>query len=319
MTWQRNHASELSHADASFNGLKLLVVAHDAGGAEILSALLVQHPHWQVEVVLGGPAEAIFKRKLGAVPPQSSSQLETAVARADWVLTGSGWQSMLEWDAIRLARETGKPVATFLDHWVNYRERFIRQGKECLPDQIWVGDVHARDLARRLFPQVTIALHENPYFQELRADWAHMPPRAEQGGKNLLFIGEPIAAHAKAQYGDEKHWGYTEMDALQYFLQQVPRLWKEPCRITIRPHPSEGSDKYQALLAHSGLPIEIGTAPGLKDEIAAADAVFGCNSMALVMANLAGKPVYCCIPPGGPHCNLPLEGIKMLRDIVQNR
>ena len=31
----------------------------------------------------------------------------------------------------------------FLDHWTNYRERFLLDGSPVLPDELWVGDEHA--------------------------------------------------------------------------------------------------------------------------------------------------------------------------------
>lgn len=291
--------------------VKVALVAHDAGGAEILSAWLAQAgvKRENVLFVLAGPAQKIFARKLGEL---DICELSVALSQADWVLTGTGWQSQLEWQAIQLAQKLGKPVAAFLDHWVNYRERFIRENKLCLPDQIWVGDEAAKKIAQRCFPETVIALHPNPYFAEIRSQFAQFAPRPADQNSHFLYVCEPIAEHAAKQFDNAKHWGYTEFDALAYFLENAPRLSSNLQAITLRPHPAEAADKYQAILQRYDLPIKIGGAQDLIAEIAAADSVFGCNSMALVIANLAEKQVYCCIPPGGPECSLPLDGIKRL-------
>ena len=97
----------------------LVVVSHDAGGAEILSDW-VRSQSEPYLLVLAGPAKAIFERKLGKV---SSSALRSAIDEADWVLTGTGWQSDMEKEAIDLARRQNKKSISFLDHWVNYKQR----------------------------------------------------------------------------------------------------------------------------------------------------------------------------------------------------
>lgn len=291
--------------------VKVALVSHDAGGAEILSAWLRQADVRQENVffVLAGPAQKIFAKKLGVLV---HSELSEALTHADWVLTGTGWQSQLEWEAIHLAQKLGKPVAAFLDHWVNYRERFIRDGKLCLPNQIWVGDAEAKKIAQRNFPESVIALHPNPYFAEIRKQFAQFAARPAVQNSHFLYVCEPIAEHAVKQFGNAKHWGYTEFDALAYFLENAPRLSSQLQEITLRPHPAEAPDKYDAILQRYDLPIKIGGKQDLIDEIAAADSVFGCHSMAMVIATLAEKQVYCCIPPGGPECSLPLPSIKRL-------
>lgn len=103
----------------------IAVVSHDAGGAEILSSWLVRCSESYC-LVLDGPAKAIFQRKLGA---NKITPLSEAIGQCDWVLCGTSWQSNVERRAIALAKSEGKTVVAFLDHWVNYSERF--QGKKC--------------------------------------------------------------------------------------------------------------------------------------------------------------------------------------------
>ena len=105
----------------------VVVVAHDAGGAEILSSLVRRERAADLRqhvFVLEGPARQIFAAKLGA---PENLPLDEALAMSSSVLCGTGWQSMLETDAIALARAQDKRSVAFLDHWVNYRERFIRR------------------------------------------------------------------------------------------------------------------------------------------------------------------------------------------------
>ena len=142
----------------------LAVISHDAGGADILSSYLNQNDI-DCLYVLDGPAVKIFKKKLGDI---EIICLEEAIQKSTSILCSTSWQSDIEFNSIKIARFTGKRSIAFLDHWVNYRERFNRSGKTCLPDEIWVGDVFAENIARQLFPNTMVSLIENPYFKDIQ-------------------------------------------------------------------------------------------------------------------------------------------------------
>ena len=110
--------------------------------------------------MLDGPAVGIFQRKLGHCDLLG---LNKAVEQSDWLLCGTSWASGLERNAIKMARLVGKKTVAFLDHWVNYHERFQVDGVCCYPDEIWVGDQYAYDLAEKIFSDVPILLRTNPY------------------------------------------------------------------------------------------------------------------------------------------------------------
>lgn len=292
------------------------VVAHDAGGAEILSSLvrrLAPGERARQVFVLEGPARAVFERKLGPLPLLS---LQAALAQADTLLCGSGWQSELELDAIAGARALRKRSVAFLDHWVNYRARFERPGRTALPDEIWVGDALALERAHQELPEVPARLVPNPYVADLREMLATRPDAA-QAGTGALFLCEPVREHALRQHGDERHWGYTEEDALRYFLDHLQALPEPLPRIVVRLHPAEVPGKYDALLARYALPLEVSTGGELLDDILRSRWVAGCNTMAMVVGLIAGRRVLCCIPPGGRPCLLPQAEIVHLQQLVE--
>jgi len=291
----------------------LVVVSHDAGGAEVVSSYLGHHPREAV-YVLEGPAIRIFERKLGAIRRRA---LDDAMTDADALLCGTSWQSSLEFEAIAHARRAGVRSVAFLDHWQNYRERFVREGETALPDELWVGDADAERMARAEFPETPVRLVPNPYFLDLQREMAAFPPRVRSGdGAAVLYVAEPVREHGRMQFGDERHWGYVEEEALRYFLTHLDGLGERVERITIRPHPSEPHDKYDWARAECAVPIVSGGDRPLFAEIAEADIVVGCESMALVMARLAGKRVVSCIPPGGRPSALPQEDIESLCRLV---
>jgi hypothetical protein len=125
---------------------------------------------------------------------------------------------------------------------------------------------------------------------------------------------------AQRQFGNPLHHGYTEESALAFALAALPAaLARDGCslgEVLLRPHPSEAPDKYDAQLAASGVVMQRGGQRPLLDELADCDVVVGCQSMAMVIGLLAGKPVFSALPPGAPACVLPQRQIRMLRDRV---
>lgn len=290
---------------------KIGIVSHDAGGAEILASYVAQHSP-DATFVLAGPALKVFRRRVGAV---EVSSLGDALQQCDWLLCGTGWQSDWEWQAFRLGRVAGKRTVAFLDHWVNYRERFTRNGEEHLPNELWVGDAIAECRAREIFPTIPVTLVPNPFFGDLKRELAAMQqrPLSGQTGKRVLFICESISDSALKIYGDERYFGFTEDDAIRHFLHNLERLNEPVQSVAMRPHPSEAANKYDWVRQEFGsLIVRAGRKP-LLAEIAESDIVVGCGSMAMVIAVLAGKRVICCIPPGGRPSQLPQLEIENWR------
>lgn len=291
----------------------IAVVSHDAGGAEILSSWLRQN---QVPycLVLEGPARGIFERKLGACPILA---LIDAIQVCEWVLCGTSWQSDLEKQAIVQANTAGKKVVAFLDHWVNYPERFQLGDARVLPDELWVGDAEAQAIAQTLFPGLSVVLTPNPYFIDLQAELlAAARPSKEGSLISVLYVCEPVREHALSAYGNERYWGYTEEEALQYFLDHVALLGADVSAIVIRPHPSESKTKYDWARQANALVTETASNKTLLAQIQEADVVVGCASMAMVVGLLAKKRVVCSIPPGGKACELPQVEIEHLQVLI---
>lgn len=289
------------------------VVAHDAGGAEIISSYIRQQG-LDCSYCLEGAARGVFARKLGSV---ENRPLEALVDSCEWILCGTSFLSDLEWRALGLAKAAGKRSVAFLDHWVNYRQRFFRHGDWHFPDEIWVGDEIGESLARKECPGINTALVPNPYFLDIKRELAAIPkPMAPANGLRILYVSEPLREDGLALHGDELYWGYTEEDALRYFLSNVHVFGEKVGRIVIRPHPQEDRDKYHWAGQEFDLPIVSGRDETLLEQIAASDVVVGCATMAMVVGLLAGKRVISCIPPGGKADPLPQPEIENMQHLL---
>jgi hypothetical protein len=291
------------------------IISHDAGGAEILASYVSQH-EIICRFVLEGPAVNVFRRRLGAIEICS---LDDGLSACDEILCGTSWQSDLEWRAIEQAQRAGKRAVAFLDHWINYPERFLRNEIQHLPDELWVGDVETERLARENFPNLPIRLEPNPYFIDIRRQIAELEVRKDSSavkGKAVLYVSENISEHGRVVHGNERYLGYTEFDAIEYFLEHIDVLGEAIERVVIRPHPSDRNGKYDYLVKRFSDIVQLSDGKPLLYEVAEADIVVGSQSTAMVVGLWAQKKVISCIPPGGPECNLPQEKIMIFRELV---
>jgi hypothetical protein len=296
---------------------RLLVVSHDAGGAELISAWLGRHlDEWDAALVIAGPAPEIFSRKLATQLPRVEGL--PPLDDVSFVLCGSSATAQLERRAVRASRAAGVRCAVWLDHWVNYRMRFIADGELVLPDEVWVADEYAAKIAETELPGADVRLQGNPYLEdfasEVRAlDAAHPSDRDRRDTlERILYVTEPVSLAAERATGDPRGWAYTEFDVLERYLRDLDGRNGARMELRVRTHPSEPSDKYDELLGAAGGPVVQRSVPGvgLAEDVAWADTVVGCDTMALVAALAAGRRTVSLLPPGAPGVSLPHPQIE---------
>ena len=64
---------------------------------------------------------------------------------------GTSWQNNIEKLAIQISIDKNIKSVSYIDHWVNYKERFILDKKLLLPNELWVGDKESQAIASEVF------------------------------------------------------------------------------------------------------------------------------------------------------------------------
>ena len=290
-----------------------LIVSHDSGGADILSSL-VKNNIFSFKACLDGPAKSIFNNKIGAFDLIS---LKDGIKNSDWVITSTSWASDLEYQAIKQARKDKKFVVSLLDHWVNYKQRFNHYNSLILPNEIWVCDQYAYNLANDIFSNTLIKLIKNPLLLEFKKEFKFFQQKiiASENLK-LLFLSDNIEEALSKQYNDSNYWGYTDKTSFEFLYENFTVISNKISQITIRSHPSESINNYHWALDRYGPFVKISNKESLAEDIANHNIIAGSESMAMVLALYCGKDVICCIPPGGKSCALPHKEILILNRMI---
>ncbi|KKW21805.1 MAG: hypothetical protein UY62_C0017G0003 [Parcubacteria group bacterium GW2011_GWF2_50_9] len=300
------------------NKKKILVAVNDAGGAELLSAYVSKNKSKFDFVCFGsGPASSIMGRygiKCQAAPEDRVriGKIMRQHRDAFLVLTGTGWMTYIERDFIKEAKRNGIKTVSFLDHWVNYRERFgyPKSGwKNNLPEEIWVADETAFKMAKRLFPRITIAKIPNYYLLDIVEEYKRLNARSD--GSTIVFMSEPIES-GKVRC--------SEFRILQDLLATISVL-KRPLKVIIRFHPSEKADKYDDIIqkyAHA-IVISKSTHKNIIDDVVRADFILGMTSMSLIVGLACHKRTVSYMPGAGHACALPHKDLIKIKTPVALR
>jgi len=285
--------------------IRTAIVCHDAGAANVVVATLLETGRKDWRAYMQGPAKKIWESAFPEVILYDS--IEQAIEGSELLISGTGWASDVEDEARRIAqRKIVKSIAV-IDHWVNYAERFVRNGEQVLPDEIWVTDEYALELALDAFPGKFVLQVPNYYLEKQLRDIALLD---KPTNPKLLYILEPIRSK----------WGRNipgEFQALDYFISKFPQLGiPEETVICLRPHPSDLEGKYNDWIKlHSNMNIKVDDSISITESLGRAAWVAGCESFVLVLALMAGRTVYCTLPPWAPICRLPHSGLIQLREL----
>lgn len=281
------------------------IISRDAGGAEIVSSFAKKQKE-KFCLAISGPAINIFKKKIGK---RKIYDRLTAIKKSDWVLCSTGTYNNFEKNGIILAKNNEKKVIAFLDHWVNYSERFKKGNKLNLPDEIWVGDKYALKIARKkkLKP---VFLKKNPFFDDFKkkiVEYNNKKLKAKGTKKRIIFLSEPVSKNLRKYY--------SENQCIMFFLKNLSALKVKIGKITIRPHPAEKIEKFNWVKKISKK-IFISKKKHIFNEIFENDIIIGINTVALVFALMAKKRVISCIPNNKVKCDLPHKGIIEFKKLL---
>lgn len=273
-----NSASQPFIPELIFNARRIGVASYDAGGAEQISWLLRNIPQ-KVLAHLDGPAKRIFESS--GVCFQGIDQLNE-ILECDLVITGSGWMSQLEVNALRAANLMGIPTITLLDHWVNYLERF-GDGEDCQPQILVVTNSVALQIAQEKFPNKIVWLFPDFQTESYRDSLRNI----DRIATSVLVLLEPNST-SNTTFAVNNSNTENSIDSA-ILLKNASGL----SSVIIRPHPSQIEngvtpgvlDKYQGQ-------IEVSKASTLLEDLERSVAVIGLNSYAMYISSQCNIPTY---------------------------
>ena len=171
-------------------------------------------------------------------------------------------------------------------------------------------------------PRMDFMLYAMDAIVNQASKWSHMLGGQAHPGVTIRGIinrgGEQGAQHSQALHGNPHQLcGYTEKDAFSFLSSCLPTLFPAVDSLTVRPHPSQTKADLSWMNSYNRqYKFSISNEPSLGEQILRHDVVIGLESMALIVAILANKPVFSAIPPNFKRCSIPYSEILHLSDLI---
>lgn len=257
--------------------ISICVAANDAGGAQQL-ANLMESINQPFSALLKGPAVQIFERSRNIYKLIDD---ETEMDSFDFLISGTGWMTDLEFNAMNFFKRKNKPFLSVLDHWVNFESRFERTFK-VEPNMLAVTNIYALELAKKFFPSVPVWLIPDFELIELQ----NIISASTSRSKILVLLEPHILLENEFSINQTK-----EINLIKRALQ-INELEKLD-GVIVRPHPSNVLKKSDLEIYNLiGNNISISTNFKLKDDLQISAKVLGFNSYALYLSVMTGIDTY---------------------------
>ena len=223
--------------------------------------------------------------------------------KAECLFTGTSHPQSSEYfelKCIQNAKDEGVRTISFVDHWVNFRLRFLnKENTPVYPDQVWVVDEKARQLAiQEGLPVEKLIVSGNPYHEYLKVLWqpaykgkSYLDRLGLETGKTtILYTPDPLSLR-----GGKKTTGFTEDEALHQIINAVTEL-QPPVQLLIKCHPLQPVDVFSKLVESSPIRIHLITKADTLELLHASDVVIGFYSNILLEAEALGRNVIRFFP-----------------------
>ena len=236
-----------------------------------------------VNLFLTGPAIQIFK-EVGL--DANHKNIQDVIKNSDVVITGTGWQSQTEQNAIESTLEAKKSCFVVLDHWQDFRSRFRSGLMDSNPTlQLVVTNSLAYHLAKNNLPEVSCVEIEDLYLSYMLKKYTEtLEPESLIDRKQILYLSNGQPFSFEYPYGQlrnlEKLSHLFELGHLAEGLSSK--------QVVLRPHPADSNlDNFSNIW---NFELEINS-EDLVTQLCKSKIVIGADTYALYVAMKLGRPV----------------------------
>ncbi len=298
--------------------MKILFAAQDPGSANALFPVIKKlSTKVSINVLAAKYAVPMFARdKISFTDCTFYSDAELERMFVAWkpeiVVLGASAGLSIEKRLTLIARARGIRTVSVIDYWSGYADRFgekINKGFRYFPDYVCVIDrVMKKEFLALGVPAGAIVITGNPHLEDSVKKIRAKTKRV----KNLLYISTPFSSLHPNPYP------FNEFQVLQDVLEYPQR--KDYGSVIVKLHPKEEEGKYDELIArYPGVSIRVVKDADLYRLLGEAALIIGTNSIVLLEASLAGKPVVSYEPGLSPKDDVLVSNQKGLSHAIYDK
>lgn len=163
--------------------------------------------------------------------------------KPDYIFTGTSYTSKIELRFLNIANRYNIDTYSYIDHYTNYRERFILNNKYIYPKKTILIDKLAENIAikNNLHKNSELIIMNNYYYEFLRT-WKPKTTRKKliknykinSDNKVLVFAPDPIS-----NTKDNKKYLFDEYDIWNDLADVLKKINSKKLFIVVKPHPNQ--------------------------------------------------------------------------------
>ena len=161
------------------------------------------------------------------------------------IITGSSIGNSLDKKLINFSKIKKIKSISIIEHWTNYKKRFLYRGKYLYPDYIFLNDKFAfKEALKYRLPKKKLLISGNPYLSNNNYDlqFQKIRNKLDKLKKNnvFLFLSENISHDKKNNLIE--NYKIDEFDA----IKKIQFFMKKDDYLIIKLHPEEDKQKFDA-------------------------------------------------------------------------
>ncbi|MDA7707905.1 hypothetical protein N8806_01530 [Flavobacteriaceae bacterium] len=174
--------------------------------------------------------------------------------KPDFIFTGTSMPEKIELNFIKEAKGRSIKTISFVDHWTNFKQRFLSNQIYIYPSQIWVIDEQAKQKALLDgIPENLIKISNNPYYEFLKK-WKPSFNKEKlfkklglvTSSKYILFAPEPLST-----FNLQTKYGFDEVSGLKHLDTTIENLGLYNIYIIVKGHPNQNHKLFLKYIAES--------------------------------------------------------------------
>ena len=186
-----------------------------------------------INYCLSGPAIQIFKKKSLFI--KNNSEL-VQIMNSELILTGTGWETDLEYLALENSKKINTPCYVVLDHFQHFRSRFMKKDGECIfPDKIIVTNLYTFHVVKNEIPEVPVIYTSDFYMESLLKNNTFSSNNLNHKKNEILYLSDGQPYNQKSEFSQISQL----IKIVNNYTQIVKFVGKEFSKVSIRPHPAD--------------------------------------------------------------------------------
>jgi len=186
-----------------------------------------------INYCLSGPAVQIFKKKSLFI--KNNSEL-AMIMNSDLILTGTGWETDLEYLALKNSKKINTPCYVVLDHFQHFRSRFMKKdGQYVFPDKIIVTNLYALHIAKNEIPEVPMICISDIYIESLLKNNSIFDKKLKVKNIEILYISDGQPYSVISEFSQIRQL----LKISNNYSQIMNFTGKQFNKVSIRPHPAD--------------------------------------------------------------------------------